>query len=151
MLRSSGPRALMPIYIVLVLPSISSHCTAAWYHTDKSIFASRAVRKIQPLVTAAVYAILFVKWELTTYNGFSMLSGDPSSSSQSFTRAHAKRIAATWYHMLYDATDFLHPVEPQASQPVRYPAYYANCIADPVPDASCLSVSHCAYCLLNSW
>ena len=49
------------------------------------------------------------------------------------------------------ATGFLHLVEPQARQPVGYPAYYANCVSDPVPDGGHLSVSHCADCLLNPW
>ena len=113
----------MPIYIVLVLPSTSAHCTAAWHHTDKSIFASRSVRKIHPMVPAAVYATLFVKRELTTCNGFSMLSGDPSSASQSFTRAHAKKIEATWYHMLYGGHWF--PSSGGASGP---PTCWVSCL-----------------------
>ena len=55
----------------------------------------------------------------------------------------------TTYSMV--ATGFLHPVEPQACLPVRYPAYYANSIIDPVTDASYLAVSHCICCLLKPW
>ena len=57
------------------------------------------------------------------------------------------------------ATDFLHPVEPQAlllagypatssvepqaPLPAGYPADSANCLADPVCDTTCLAGPHC--------
>ena len=47
------------------------------------------------------------------------------------------------------ATDFLHPMEPQAFLPAGYPANYANYIADPVCDVSCLTISCCVHWSLN--
>ena len=41
------------------------------------------------------------------------------------------------------ATDFLLPVESQAFLPAGYPANYANCLADPVCNTSCLAGPHC--------
>ena len=49
----------------------------------------------------AVHAALFSKWELTASKAFSVLSSDPSTSSQSSTGAHTERIVAKWYHMLH--------------------------------------------------
>ena len=68
--------------------------------------------------------------------------------------------------MLYVATGFLHPAEPQAPLlagysagsssvqpqtplPAECPADSANCIADPAHSASCLTVSRHAHCSLN--
>ena len=53
------------------------------------------------VVPAAVCATLFSKWELTTYNTFSVLSGDLSTAFQSSTGVHPERTVATWYHVLY--------------------------------------------------
>ena len=75
-----------------------------------SIFAFRAVRKIHPTVPGSLCS----KRELTAYNTFSMLAGKPSTTSQSSTGAHISRITTTQYHVLYVATGFLHPAEPQA-------------------------------------
>ena len=52
------------------------------------------------MVPAAVHATVLGKWELTLSNAFSVLSCYLSMASQSSTRAHAKRITATWYRML---------------------------------------------------
>ena len=52
------------------------------------------------MVPAAVCATLSSKWELTTCNTFSVLSGELFTASQCSTRAHAERTMATWYHML---------------------------------------------------
>ena len=90
----------MPIYVALVLPSVSVRCIPAQPHREHdSIFAFRAVRPIHPTEPAAVCAALFSKWKLTASNTFSRLSGEPTAS-QSSTRAQAKRISATGYHML---------------------------------------------------
>ena len=91
---------LTPIYVALVLPSISAHCVLV-QQTALFIFAFKGVRKIHPTVPVAVPATLFRKWERTACNTFSILSGEPSTVSQSSTGAHTKKIAATWYHTLY--------------------------------------------------
>ena len=104
MLGSSGPQGSCS--------NISTHCSSsskhlctlhpsAASHRALNIFTFREVRKICPMVPVAVYATLFGKRELTTCNAFSMLSGDPSITSQSSTRACMERMAAMWYHMLY--------------------------------------------------
>ena len=76
-------------------------CTGAASQTALFIFAFKGVKKIHPTVPVAVPATLFRKWERTACNTFSILSGEPSTASQSSTGAHTKKIAATWYHMLY--------------------------------------------------
>ena len=166
LLQWHGVLALMPIYVALVL-SISAHCTPA-QHRTLSIFVFRAVRKIHPTEPAAVCAALFCKRELTACNAFSKLSSEPSTASQSSTGAHTNRITSTEYHMLYVATGFLHPAEPQAPLlagysagcssvqpqtplPAECPADCASCIADAAQCPSCLTVSHRAHCWLNPW
>ena len=47
-----------------------------------------------------VRAALSGKWELTTYNAFSRLTRDLSTTFQSSTGAHTKRTVTTRYHML---------------------------------------------------
>ena len=79
-------------------------------------------------------------WSGTTSNAFSILSGELSVASQSSTRAHTQRITATWYHMLYGGTGFLHPIGPQALLPPVYPADNTSCIADPSHDVNCFTV-----------
>ena len=94
-----------------------------------SVFIFRALNKIHATVPAAAHDTLFSKRELTACNALSMLSGDPSTTSQFSTRGHAERITAIWYHIYTVATGFLHLVEPQAILHTGYPANYANCIS----------------------
>ena len=87
---------------------------------------------------------------------FSVLSGEPSTASQSSTGTH---LGGSWPHgttCYVVAAGFLHPVEspallpagypatssvePQASLPAGYPVHYTSCIADPAHDTSCLTV-----------
>ena len=101
MLGSSGPQGSCS--------NISRHCFSPSKHVctlHPSAASYRALatftfRKICPMMPVAVCATLSGKWELTTYNAFSMLSGDPFTTSQSSTRAYVERMAATWYHVLY--------------------------------------------------
>ena len=104
MLASSGPWGSCSIVNIHCSSSSKHLCTlytavASW--RALSIFAFRVVRKIHPMVPAAVCATLFSKWELTTYNTFSVLSGDLSTAFQSSTGVHPERTVATWCHMLY--------------------------------------------------
>ena len=102
------------------------------------MFTFKVVRKVQLTVPAEVCATLSSKWELTTYNTFSVLSGELPIASQSSSGAQTKRIAATYYMV---ANGFLLPVEYQALLSAGYPANYAKGIPDqPVCDASCLAV-----------
>ena len=101
------------------------------------------------MVPAAVCATLFSKWELTTYNTFSVLSGDLSTPS---SLPLGSTLRGPWPHgatCCMVATDFLHPMEPQAFLPAGDPVDYANYIADPICDASCLTISHYVRCALN--
>ena len=76
-----------------------------------------------------VRAALSGKWELTTYNAFSRLTRDLSTTFQSSTGAHTKRtwLPATTCYVV--ATGFLHSLEPQAPLFAGYPADYASCLA----------------------
>ena len=76
-------------------------CTDVASQRALSIFAFRAVRKIHPMVPAAICTTLFGKQELTTSNIFTMLSSELSTTSQSSTGAQAERITATQNHMVY--------------------------------------------------
>ena len=64
-----------------------------------------------------------------------MLSGDLSTASQSYTRAHTERIGATGTTCYLMATSFLYPAEPQPLLPAGYTADYTNCITDPAHSA----------------
>ena len=91
----------MPIYIALVLPSISAHCTLAQHHGEYYPYSpSRQSGKPTPWCHSSQYH-LFAKKELTACNAVWTLSSELSTASQSSTRAHAKRMAATRYHMFY--------------------------------------------------
>ena len=104
------------------------HTCVAWQRT-LSIFTCRAVRKIHPTGPAAVHATPSCKWELTACDTFSMLSGDPSTASQSSTGAHTKRTRLPNTTGYVVAPGFLHSLEPQAPLFVGYPADYASCLA----------------------
>ena len=88
------------------------------------------------------HATLSGKWELTTCNAFSMLSGEMSTTSQSSSRTHTEGIIATRYHMV--VSGFPQPMEPQALLPAGHPVDFSNCTADPVHDVGCLAV-HIVY------
>ena len=101
MLASSGPWGSCSNVNIHCSSSSKHLCTlhagvASW--RAPSIFPFRAVRKIHPMVPAAVYATLFSKWELTTYNTFSMLFGGLSIAFQSSTGVQPERTVATWCH-----------------------------------------------------
>ena len=74
-------------------------CTDATLHRAPSIFASRAVRKIHPTCQSGLCRLVGQTGTHAS-NTFSMLSGEPSTTSQSPTAAHIKRITATRYNML---------------------------------------------------
>ena len=85
------------------------------------MFAFKAVNKTHLMVLAAVCtAALSRKRELTTYNVFSISSGDPFTASQSSIGTHAERTVATGYPM--HCGGFFLPLEPQAPLPAGYPA-----------------------------
>ena len=100
-LQGHGVLALMPICVVLVLSSISAHCTQAQHHGEYSPYLPLGWSgKSTPQCQRQSPATLFSKRELTTCNTFSVLSGELFTASQCSTRAHAERTMATWYHML---------------------------------------------------
>ena len=92
--------ALKPIYIALVLPSLCTLHIDTASQRALSIFAFRAIRKTPPH-GAGGSPRPHDKRELTTCNTLPVPSSKLSTISQSSTRAHAERIAAKWYHMLY--------------------------------------------------
>lgn len=167
MLGSSGPRGCCSNANVRCSSPYKRLCTLRPSTASLralSIFAFRAVRKIHPTVPGSLCS----KRELTACNAFSMLAGKPSTTSQSSTGAHTSRITTTQYHVLYVATGFLHPAEPQAPLlagysagsssvqpqtplPAESPADCAHCIADPAHSTGCLPVSHRAPCSPNPW
>ena len=104
-----------------------------------SIFTFRAAKGIHPKVPAAVHVTLFGKWELTASNDFSLLSGDSSTTSQSYTGAHMERIAATWDHML-SHSHWLPPPSGASGSPVCW-------VCCQLCQSSCCS--HCLHCSLN--
>ena len=81
------------------------------------------------MVPVAVYANLFIKWELTMCNAFSMLSvtcpSPPSLPPETAWRGWQPH-GITCYIV---ATGFLYSVDPQAPLPVGYPVNYASCIS----------------------
>ena len=103
MLGSSGPQGSYSKTNLHCSSSSKSLCTL---HIDKasqralSIFTFRAIRKTPPH-GASGSLCRHDKWELTTCNALSVLASEPSAASQPSTKAHAERIAATWYCMLY--------------------------------------------------
>ena len=110
----------MPVFIALVLPSVSAHCTLAWHCIGHHPYSppgqsGRSFPRFQCSLCRLV-------WQTGTHclYAFSKLSGEPSTTSQSSTGTHAERIAVTWYQMLPHvvATGFLHSVEPQAPHPL---------------------------------
>lgn len=111
----------------------------------------KAVRKIHTTVPRAVCAAFFSKYELTACTTFSVLSAEPSTTFQSPAGAQAKRITATWYHMLSDG-HWLPSSSWASGSPTGwvvsclfflcgasgflclltvYPDNYSNCLADP--------------------
>ena len=102
--RATG---FLSIYVTVVLSSVSVHCVLVWHCVGHNPYLpSRQSGKstLPPHYTsmpAVVHVTLFSKWEFAAYNAFSMLSSELPIASLSSTRAHAKRTAAMWYHMLY--------------------------------------------------
>lgn len=142
--------ALTLIYAAVVLPSISAHCAPVCGITETTIHTRlQGIRKIHTTVPAAVHATLFGKWELRVCNAFSMLSGELSTASLSSlepTMRESQPHGTTCYRV---ATDFLHPVEPQALLPAS--DHHINCLVDSAHSTNCLAVSHCLHCSLNPW
>lgn len=96
MLGSSGPRVSHSN--TNIRWSGSSQCLCILHSVTESTvhFRLQSRGKIQPTVPAA----FFSKRELRACNAFPMLSGEPSTTSQSSTGAHAERAAATQCHIL---------------------------------------------------
>ena len=103
------------------------------------IFTFRAVKEIHPMVPVAVHVTLFGKWKLTASNNFSMLSGDLSTTSQSYIGAHMETIAATWDHMLSHS----HCLPPSSGASASLTCW----VSCQLCQLSCCS--HCPHCPLN--
>ena len=103
------------------------------------------------MMIATVHATLFSKRELTAYNAFSMLYHEPSTSSHSSTGAHAKKVAATWHHMLYGG----HGLPPSSGVSGSSTCWVSHqlCRFYPWFCSQCQLpyMSHCAHCSLNPW
>ena len=104
-------------------------CTDVASQRPLSIFAFRAVRKIHPIVPAAVHATLANgnSPSVTPLQGYPVNCLPPPGLPPGPTPRGPRRPSTTCYAM---ATGFLHLLEPQASLPARYPSHYANCLAD---------------------
>ena len=86
--------------------------------------------KIHLTVSAAVCAAFFGKRELAACNAFPMLSGEPSTTSQSSTGAHTERATAIQHHILYGG-HWLAPSSGVSGFSTHwqdgYPVKYTNC------------------------
>ena len=140
----------MSIFIALVLPSISAHCTLVWHHGEHYPYlpsgqsgksTPRCQQQSVPPCSANGNSP-----PITPFQCYLVTCPLPSSLPLEST------LRGLWPHgatCCMVATDFLHPMEPQAFLPAGDPVDYANYIADPVCDASCLTISHCVHCSLN--
>ena len=90
----------MPVFIALVLPSVSAHCALAWHCIGHHPYLPSGLSGRSTPRCSGSPCRLVRQTGTHASNTFSMLSGDPSITSQSSTRAHIKRITATRYHML---------------------------------------------------
>ena len=149
MLDSSGPWSYCSNARIRCSSSSCTLHTSAASQRALFIFTFKAVKKIHPTVPAAVCAALFGKWELFTYNTFSILYVNhplpPSLPIEPTPRGLQPHGTACYLV----ATGFLHLVQPQAPLPTGYSANYASCFTDPVHDTNWLTVSHCAHCSLS--
>ena len=119
---------LRPIYIALVLLSLSAHCTSTKHPREHYLYPpSGQSGKLHAMVPAAVCAIMT--------NG----NSPPVTPFQCYPVNHPPLLGLPPEPMLRGlqphgtacymvATSFLHPVEPQALLPAGYPADYASCI-----------------------
>ena len=99
-LQGHGVLALTPIYAVLVLPRVSAHCTPAWHHREHYQYSPSGQSGKHTPRCQAVPATLFGKWELTACNPFSILSSEPSTTSQSSNWSPCQENRGHQYHML---------------------------------------------------
>ena len=99
-LQSHGVLALMPVFIALVLPSVFAHCALAWHHRGHHPYShpGQSGRSTPQRQQQSVPPCLANRNSLPVMP--SMLSGEPSTASQSSAGAHIKRTTATRYHML---------------------------------------------------
>ena len=99
-LQGHGVLALTPIYAALVLPRVSAHCTPAWHHREHYQYSPSGQSGKHTPRCQAVPATLFGKWELTACNPFSILSSEPSITSQSSNWSPCQENRGHQYHML---------------------------------------------------
>ena len=154
MLGYSGPwgSCSNAIYIALVLPSISAHCTLVRHHRDNYPYSlSKESGKSTPWYQRQSVPPSSANGNSLPVTHFQcylmtcpLLLNLPPEPKLRGSQPHS----ITNYMV---ATGFLHPVEPRALLSAGYPADETSCVADPVYSASCLTVSHCTHCSLNPW
>ena len=130
----------MPVYVALVLPSVSAHCALMRHCTGHRPYSPPGQSGRSTPRARAVCAALFGKQELMPRTPFQCclvnLPPPPSLPLQPTSRGSQPH-GTTCYVV---ATGFLHPVEPQAPLTAGYPADYTSCILDPIHCTNCLAV-----------
>lgn len=141
MLFSSGPwvLSLMTIYIDLVVPSISAHCTLRQHHGEHYPY-SLSGQSGKSTLQCQLQSMCCLVWQIHHLQQLFRAIHCTIHCLPVFpTKAHTEKIIATCYHMLYGGQWLPPSVEPQALLPAGYPVDYTNCTADPVHDANCLA------------
>ena len=147
MLGSSGPQDSYSKTNIHCCSSSKSLCTL---HINKamqralSILAFRAIRNTPPHGASGSLCHQD-KRELTTCNALSVLFSEPSATSQSSTTAHAERIAATRYHMLYGG----HWLPPSSGISGSSTCWVSCCLfCEEAPSAATLTVLVPYHCIV---
>ena len=152
MLGSSGPwgSCSNAIYIALVLPSFSAHCTLVRHRRENYPYSpSRESGKSTP----------WYQWQsvlpssahgnsppVTPFQCYPVTCPLPLNLPPEPRLRGSQPRGITSYMV---GTGFLHPVAPRALLSAGHPADYTSCVAGPVYSASCLTVSHCTHCSPN--
>ena len=137
----------MPVFIALVLPSVFAHCALAWHHKGHHPYLPPGHSGRSTPQCSGSPCRLVQQTGTHASNTFSLLSGDPSTTSQRPPEptprgSQPQEVAAGFLHPVQPQTSLLagYPaassVKAQALLPAEYPVDYPNCLADPDPDAN---------------
>ena len=141
MLGSSWPwgSCSNAIYIALVLPSISAHCTLVQHHRENYPYSlSRESGKSTPWYQRQSVPPSSANGNSPPVTPFQCypVTCPPPLNLPLEPKLRGSQPHGITNHMV--ATGFLHPVECQALLSAGYPAHHTNCVADPV--YSCVSL-----------
>ena len=93
--------ALPPVYVALVLPSVSAHCALVRHCIGHCPYSPPGQSGRSTPRCSGSPCHLVRRTGTHALNTFSMLSGDPSATSQSSTRAHAENHSHTVPHAMW--------------------------------------------------